>query len=161
VKRSRITLARLMVVVGVIALETAGFRALYQRTEELALGLALTGLASQIGLFCAVRGSGRSRAFWSGFAVIGAVMMATFAWGISVPGSGMYHIWSSYTGYADDALSSLFPYEPRWLPQDVAPSVIWSLPQLLAAMIGGLLAAFVMRQRVRAAGGRRIGSATP
>lgn len=97
VERAPITLARLMVIVGIIAVEIAGFRAVLHRSAELALGLAVTGFACQFGLFCAGRCSGRARAFWAGFVAIGLVMMATFAWGICFPESPMNDLWASYT----------------------------------------------------------------
>ena len=71
-KRTRITLARLMIVVAVVAVEVAAFIVACRSGEgETALGLAPTGLACQIGILCAVLSRGWSRAFWSGFVVFG------------------------------------------------------------------------------------------
>ncbi len=60
--KPQLTLARLMAVVGVIAVNIAAARALYLRDVELALGLALMGLASQFALLRASGvGAGRGR----------------------------------------------------------------------------------------------------
>ncbi|MDB5351787.1 MAG: hypothetical protein JWN86_3034 [Planctomycetota bacterium] len=158
-ERDRTTLARLMLVVGVIAVEFAGFRAFYLINDELALALALTGLASQFALVYAIRGRGLARAFWAGFVAIGSVMMATTAWAFTCPGSDISDLWSAYTDHVVDG-TAFVSYELRGFPQDVALSVVWFLPQLLAALSGGALATLVMRWCIRRADESRLGPAT-
>ena len=85
-KRTRITLARLMIVVAVVAVELAAFIiACRCLGGDWVRGLPPTALACQIGLLCAVLSRGLSRAFWTGFVVFGCAMMATFAWGLCFP----------------------------------------------------------------------------
>jgi hypothetical protein len=149
VEKPPLTLARLMAVVGVVAVNTAAARALYFRDEELALGLALMGLASQFALLRAIRRRGLARAFWSGFVTTGLAAMAMFAWGISFQDSVLFGWLLSYTRYADGVLA-LIPSAPRLyggggndLAIEVAAAFVWFIPQLLAAMVGGLSAALV------------------
>jgi hypothetical protein len=85
-KRPRITLAGLMIVIAVVAVDLAAF-ILDDRYlgGDWVRGLPPTALACQIGLLCAVLSRGLSRAFWTGFVVFGCAMMATFAWGLCFP----------------------------------------------------------------------------
>jgi hypothetical protein len=156
---TRITLAQLMVVVGVIALESAGFRAFY-RGDELTLGLALPVLACQFGLFGAVRGRGRVRAFCGGFVAFGLVMIVVFAWGMCFPKSRIYDLWASYIETAEGVLSTI-PNAPGWLFQDAGMAVVLSFPQLLAALIGGVLATLAMWRHVGRPGDRHLDPAEP
>ena len=85
-KRARITLARLMLVIAVVAVDLAAFILdLRYLGGDWVRGLPPTALACQIGLLCAVLSRGLSRAFWTGFVVFGCAMMATFAWGLCFP----------------------------------------------------------------------------
>jgi hypothetical protein len=156
-KRARITLARLMIVVAVVAVELAAFIFACRRVGgDWVLGLPLTGVACQIGLLCAVLSRGLSRAFWTGFVVFGCAMMAHFAWGLYFWESAVNDPWASYGDLAVGVI-----YDPQLLeageasPGNVAMAVIWFLPQLAAACVGGvfvLLVTLVMRPffRVRA-----------
>jgi hypothetical protein len=85
-KRARITLARLMLVIAVVAVDLAAF-ILDDRYlgGDWVRGLPPTALACQIGLLCGVLSRGLSRAFWTGFVVFSCAMMATFAWGLCFP----------------------------------------------------------------------------
>jgi hypothetical protein len=156
-KRPRITLARLMAIVAVVAVELAAFIVAVRSGEgELALWLAPTGLACQIALLCAVLSGGRWRAFWTGFVVFGSAMMAIVAWGAFFTESAANDALVSYVELAEVVIAPI-PNPPRWLSDggDVAMAVVFSLPQLAAACAGGvfvLLATLVMRPffRVRA-----------
>jgi hypothetical protein len=152
-KRARITLARLMIVIAVVAVDLAAF-ILDGRYlgGDWVRGLPPTALACQIGLFCAVLSRGLSRAFWTGFVIFGCTMMATFAWGLCFPlqESAVNDAWQSYGEFASNVYWGS-PYEE----EDVAMAVIWTLPQLAGACVGGvfvLLVTLVMRPffRVRA-----------
>ncbi len=144
-KRTRITLARLMAVVAVVAVDLAAFIvACRNDAGELALGLAPTGLACQIGLLCAVLSGGRSRAFWTGFVVFGCAMMATFAWASFFRESAVNEAWATYAEFAQGVIWSI-PFSP-WGPYDggdVFDATIFSLPQLAAACAGGIFASLV------------------
>jgi hypothetical protein len=144
-KRARITLARLMIVVAVVAVELAAFIVACRSGEgETALGLAPTGLACQIGMLCAVLSRGRSRAFWSGFVVFGCAMMMTWAWAGWFRESAANDAWVSYVELAEVVISTI-PRPPQWLSDggDVAMAVVLSLPQLAAACAGGVFISLV------------------
>ena len=161
-KRARITLARLMIVVAVVAVELAAFIVACDRVGgDWVRGLPPTALACQIGLLCAVLSRGLSRAFWTGFVVFGCAMMATFAWGLCFPlqESVVNDAWQSYGEFASNVLYWGSFYEE----EDVAMAVIWTLPQLAAACVGGvfvLLVTLVMRLFFRARARTRSGKGT-
>jgi hypothetical protein len=146
-KRPRITLAGLLIVIAVVAVDLAAFilDARYLGGDWVR-GLPPTALSCQIGLLCAVLSRGLSRAFWTGFVVFGCAMMATFAWGLCFPlqESAVNDAWLSYGEFASGVIWAS-PYEE----EDVAMAVIWTLPQLAAACAGGvfvLLVTLVMRR---------------
>jgi hypothetical protein len=160
-KRPRITLAGLMIVIAVVAVDLAAF-ILDDRYlgGDWVRGLPPTALACQIGLLCAVLSRGLSRAFWTGFVVFGCAMMATFAWGLCFPlqESAVNDAWRSYGEFASDVYWGS-PYEE----EDVAMAVIWTLPQLAAACVGGvfvLLVTLVMRPFFRVRARPRSGKGT-
>src|SRR5262245_52294277 len=102
-ERTRITLARLMIVVAVVAVELAAFIVACRLVGgDWVLGLPPMGVACQIGLLRAVLSRGLSRAFWTGFVVFGCAMMATFAWGLCFPfqQSAVDDAWVSYGDFA-------------------------------------------------------------
>jgi hypothetical protein len=144
-KRTRITLALLMAVVAVVAVDLAAFIiACRNSAGELALGLAPTGLACQIGLLCAVLTGGWSRAFWTGFVVFGCAMMATYAWACGFPESAVNDAWATYAEFAQGVIWTI-PLSP-WGPYDggdVFDATIFSLPQLAAACAGGVFASLL------------------
>src|SRR5215470_8313022 len=106
-KRPRITLAGLMIVIAVVAVDLAAFilDARYLGGDWVR-GLPPTALACQIGLLCAVLCRGLSRAFWTGFVVFGCAMMATFAWGLCFPfqESAVNDAWQSYAEFAEGVI---------------------------------------------------------
>ncbi len=103
---------------------------------------------------------GRARAFWLGFMVCGSLITASFVWAmlfpevngitragaiVKTPGSPMYSIWMRY-GSLGDRIAPLFvdletdDPEPFKGPIAVSTVLLWTLPQLLIALAGGLLA---------------------
>jgi hypothetical protein len=144
-KRTRITLARLMTVVAVVAVDLAAFIVACRSDKgELALGLAPTGLACQIGVLCAVLSGGRSRTFWVGFVVFGCAMMMTFVWAGWFTESAANDAWVSYAELAPGVISTI-PRAPQWLFDggDVSMAAVLCLPQLVAACVGGVFATLV------------------
>jgi hypothetical protein len=126
-KTTRITLARLMIVVAVVAVELAAFIVACRRVGgDWVLGLPPTGVACQIGLLCAVLSRGLSRPFWTGFVVFGSAMMATFAWGLCFPlqESAVNDAWVSY-GELAVGMVEASPRAPQLLSDggDVAMAV--------------------------------------
>jgi hypothetical protein len=155
----RITIAKTMVIVAIVALNAAIARALWDRNPEVLIGVAITGLAVEWAFFCFMRGHHRSRAFWLGFALLGSVALGSFVVGMSVPRevvgtavvagkirylnvSSLSALWMRYATLVSDHLET-------WLPRfgigtDLGPvavisikAVIWSLPQLFLAIVGG------------------------
>ena len=148
-KRARITLARLMIVVGVVAVELAAFAVAWRNEAvDLALGLAPMVLICEIGLLCAVLSGGRWRAFWTGFVVFGCAMTATYGWALCFQESAASDAWVSYNELVWDALSSM-PDDPRWrvVSVEATEAIIWSLPQLAVACAGGVVGYLVSRLR--------------
>jgi hypothetical protein len=144
-RRTRITLARLLTVVAVVGLELAAFIAACRSGKgELALGLAPTGLACQIGILCAVLSGGRSRGFWTGFVVFGSAMMATFVWAACFTESAANEAWASYAEVAPGVISTI-PCAPHWLFDggDGSMAAVLSRPQLAAACAGGVFAVLI------------------
>ncbi len=66
-KRPRITIARLMFAILVIALNAGLIRAFF--VQEMFYGVILLFFAMQVGLFLLLRSQGRARRFWVGFEV--------------------------------------------------------------------------------------------
>ena len=163
----RFSIARMMAIVGVIALNIATARILFAYEPELLIGVGLGVLVLQVGLFRLVRGRGTNRAFWVGFIVCGLITMTTLVWamlfpevvGLSstgvlerVPGSTMWTIWYGYARFVSEPiLVPMITYSG--IDPDVsnlggiliagARAVIWFLPQLLIAVAGGLLAGLI------------------
>jgi hypothetical protein len=144
-KRTRITLARLMAFVAVVAVQLAALAvALRYDESELTLGLAPTGFACEIGLLWAVLSGGWLRAFWTGFVVFGCAMMATFVWAECFTESAANEAWASYAEFAWGVISGTAPPQ-QWLfaGGDVGTAEVLSLPQLAAACAGGVFASLV------------------
>jgi hypothetical protein len=155
---TRISVGRLMAVVGIVALNLAAARGLAACDEMLAVGVMPIALVLQVALFRLIRTpEGRRRAFWIGFITAGFLMMLSFVWAnrfsgsvgiakdpvtgksrrVVIPGSlGGDRIYAIWAGYVDAVVRRL-PYVPQ--SRLVAP-VILLMPQMLAASAGGLLA---------------------
>ena len=116
-KKTRITLARLMGVVAVVAVDLAAFIVACRNDQgELALGLAPTGLAFQIGLLCAIMSRGRWRAFWSGFVVFGCADDGDLCiLGQVVQESAATGAWASYAELAEGVISTIPACSMQWL----------------------------------------------
>ena len=92
-KRPRMSIARLMGVVAVLALNAGAARAFVVRDEDdLLIGVALMAVALQVGLLF----RRRSPRFFAGFLVAGLVAMGSFLWAYETP--------SSVTRYPDGTL---------------------------------------------------------
>jgi hypothetical protein len=61
----RLSIAKLMVVVGIIALNIAAVRTLFGYSMEMLAGAAVSGLMLQIGFLRLKRNQGGRRAFWT------------------------------------------------------------------------------------------------
>jgi hypothetical protein len=142
-KRPRITIARLMVVVGIIALNAALLRAFF--VQEMFSGGILSFFALQAGLFCLLRSRGRVRRFWAGFEVSGTLaVMALFSCEF-FPGSALSRLVMSYTDFIVDLVIFRLPFSTSYLLLDAHIdcflAVVYFIPELFTALLGGLLAA--------------------
>lgn len=166
----RFSIAGLMILVLVVALNFAVGRFLMRGAMLSALGLMLSGPLLELSLWRLFRCRGRSRAFWAGTLVCGLPIAASFVWWtmhppgccmlvrapnvVPTPDPLVVVLWSSYGGYADDLVYSIleqFHIEPIDSELGVWV-VIASLPQLVFALAGGMLARFLIS---------RFGTATP
>jgi hypothetical protein len=171
VNSPRLSITTLMVVVAIIALDIAALRALFAHNPMLPIGLCLIGIALHVGLFQLARSRDKARAFWTGFIACGLVSAMSFAWGmlfprfvdlartgapLRTPSSAMGQLWMLYAEHVAIGLDSL-PFLSRFLrrmrPGSITNwgllAVIWSLPQFLVALIGGVLARLLYRPRGR------------
>jgi hypothetical protein len=135
------------------------------------------GLALNIGVLCMLRTRGRARAFRVGFLVCGAIAMMSAAWAALTPagsvrsatggpneiryGSGIWFIWQSYFIAATNCLESLgFDIRSFSPPSLDKPGVGYItivglmafVPQVVAALVGGLVARSMIRRHTIAPG---------
>src|SRR5262245_51179543 len=81
----RLSLARMMVLVGLLAAHLAAARMLFAYNAVLLIGLMVGTIALQVAVFRLFRSRGRTRAFWAGFLVSGLMVMASFVWATIFP----------------------------------------------------------------------------
>lgn len=148
----RVSLASLMVVVVVIAIELTAVRALSTYLVRLAFVPVLSGLVLQVGLIKLARRRGRERMFWAGF--IGAVSLALIScvWEESAPNSRTPwgSPWLGYMSAVDRFLPALsIRTDPRgWPVMLVATNApVLFLPQLLVGVAGGILVCMFPRRQ--------------
>jgi hypothetical protein len=159
------SVATLMVVVAVVAVNLGIARVVFAYNPVLLEGVVLSGLALQAGGLLLARSRGRIRAFWIGFLAFGSMAMATVVWAmvfapnvgiahdpitgneiiINVPGSLMWTLWSGYFRYVLTYVAGHLDVDPE--PVGVITALIWSLPQFLVAVVGGLLCRLVAGRR--------------
>jgi hypothetical protein len=161
------SIAKMMAIVGVVALNLAAARLLLSHSLYLLIGASLIGLSLQVGSFRLVRSRNRVRMFWVGFVAFGSLAMLSFLWGTifapitrvaaprsrmhyaPIPGSPMWTLWHAYFGFAVQFLGFL-PYSSQILGIGgempvITVAAITFLPQLLIAAAGGLLTRLVVR----------------
>ncbi len=164
----RISISRLMAIVAVVAINVAVGRAVFEHDPEILIGVALLGLAIQGAIVAAFRAK-RGRAFWVGFAVLGAAAIGSFAWGmtlpeeliaVAVPGQPsrlvnvgtMSVLWLDYGSFVADRLEPVLlglgmdpNIDPNGPTAVAIRGLVWALPQLAAALAGGAGAWGIMR----------------
>ena len=151
--RPRLSMAKLMAIVAIIALNIAALRALFFSRMELALGIMPIGIVLQVGLLKAIRNQGRSRFFWTGFSILGTAAAASFIWAAFFDKSWLGIGWISYTLSANAFLRSYAPglglsmYSPNKWIIIVTVAIICFVPQLAAALIGGLSGVLIANRR--------------
>jgi CDP-diglyceride synthetase len=171
-KPPQFSIVKLMVIVGVVALDFAAARILLAYNQEMLIGIALGGLVLQVGFFRLIRSRGRGRAFWVGFIVCGLMAMTTLVWAmrfpevfgirggalIRTPGSPLHTVWYGYAKFVSERIIAPVLYNPRINPGPnrdsvvggasivAIRSIVWFLPQILIAIVGGLLTSLIGRR---------------
>jgi hypothetical protein len=146
----RVSTKTLMALVAVVAVDCAAGRALWGYHRALLLGVVVTALAVQIGLFRLYLTRGRHRAFWAGFVAGGAMAMATLYRSAVDPPSASRAAWLGYDVFVLEQLGRL-PVAPVILSQrdigasgctpfELTGAVVLAVPQLALALVGGLAA---------------------
>lgn len=180
--KSQVSIAGMMAVVLIAAVNVAVARALLGYNAEILIGIALSGLTLQAAIFRLTR-RGSNRVFWAGFVSFGMLAAASFIWGMILP-RGLVAVaspgqaprlinvsWASawWLGYARSVGEILEPWlghvsllvDPDGIASVVIRSLVWSAPQLLAALVGGLCALVTTRAggtRFSDRGGSRVAS---
>ena len=176
-KLPRLSIVELMTVISIVAVDVAATRVLLEDNDLLG-GIAPMGLTLQIGIYWLIRSRGRVPPFWVGFLAFGAMAMMSFLGaelscpGDSVaidpktgqtvvttfPGSTIWSLWARYGRFVFKTLQSL--PNSGWIVGDGGDShghgeipvttkiFILSLPQLVFAVAGGVVAMWLVR-RVR------------
>ena len=153
----RNTIAALMLVVIIVALNLAAARAIYMFEPWRLAGVGPISLAIQAGLFYLIRSRGRPRqyAFWAGFEAGSILGLWSFLY-VLVPDSIVGSIWDAYAAVIDEFLRVNFglpvlnrnPLDPVFL---AAVAVFAFLPQVLMGLgAGGLALSFTWSRRSRA-----------
>ncbi|QEH38782.1 hypothetical protein OJF2_73900 [Aquisphaera giovannonii] len=157
----RFSIAAGMVVVLIVAANLTVATALFAHNAEIFVGMAPTLIALQAVAFRLLRRRSNP-AFWLGFLAFGSLAMASFAWGMTLPRelvavaypgqsprlvnvSKASSLWLSYGSSAGDVLerwlgSSRQLVDPEGPAGVLVRSLVWSAPQLLFALAGGLCA---------------------
>jgi hypothetical protein len=164
-KRPRITIARLLLAILVIAFNAALIRAFFD--DGSFSGIILLLFAMQVGLLFLLRSQGRGRLFWVGFEMAGfATIIALFRYDLTA--SALYFYVSSYQDFAFNTV-----IESPHIPPPVANflmeysqllyAAVSFAPELVMALMGGLFAMLAgpgLRRRVEPESSRSSLSAT-
>ena len=147
--RPRSSIAMLMGVVGIVALNMAVARVIYEFLPWRLAGAFLIGVVVQVGLFCLICSRNRPRlyAFWAGIELGALIGLTSFLYA-RVPDSWVGALWEAYAVFIDDFLLTRFGFSVlKRGPEDpvmlVTVAVFAFLPQLLMALVGGFLGLFV------------------
>jgi hypothetical protein len=167
VKRPRLSISKVMLVVATAAINLGVGRILYDFHPDLPVGMVLNAFALQAAAVILFYRRGKGRAFWAGFLACGLIAMMAFIWGmvfatntgiaidpatgsmmkVTIPGSVLWTFWSGYFEFIQTQVVEKLGYE--FDPTGIMAALIWYLPQLFVAMIGGLLAGIIIRWRAK------------
>jgi hypothetical protein len=141
-RRPRFTIARGLGLTAVLAVNAALLRAFI--IQEMFIGGILIFVALQFGLWCLLHSRGMLRRFWWGFEISGtAAVLVLFSCDF-FPGSPLNRLVMSYTGIAANLAFSHLPtpqadhLDEHW---DLFLAVVYFVPELVVALLGGLTAA--------------------
>jgi len=153
----RVTLSNLAALVAVVAVNLWFGRSLWGLRSDHLLVVIVTGPALQVGLLLAFLKRGLTRAFWLGFVLTCSAAIASLYQAITRPFSPSWHLWTAYFDFAQFSLRRLsdapYLFNPTRSPDlGISPweltfAAILSVPQLTAALAGGLLALLIAKWR--------------
>lgn len=154
----RLSIARLMLVIAIIAINIAAARAILPDHIEILVGVALMWLGLQIALVRMFDQRGERQAFWAGFLVFGFLAISSYVWAmmfpstllvtpggpvIETPGSPVYPIWNGYLGLLISFLEGMVGRgadKVAVLALGLILMIVWiALPQGVTAISGGFL----------------------
>jgi hypothetical protein len=156
-----------MILVGVIALNLTVIRSAHGLLLPWESPALLPFISLQFAALIALRHTGRTRAFWTGYLLGGLPLTASFLLGmfspgaygidqdgnhIAIPGSTSFELWHSYTESSLDFLQPRLRGIHPLLVESLDASqllglLLWVLPQFLASFLGGILALQLLRLR--------------
>lgn len=141
----RNSIARLMWIVGIVALNLAVGRSIFLSEPWRLAGIGPIAVAIELGLVCLIRARGRPRryAFWTGFEAGSVLGLWSFVC-VRVPESRVGALWDEYGAFIDGQLRAAYglsvldrgPLDPVFLSMI---AVFAFLPQLLLGIAGGFL----------------------
>jgi hypothetical protein len=139
-----------MIVVAAVALDLCAYRALYEYDDGWMCEVALGGIALQMLPFCIAFSRGQVRIFWAGFSVSLLVVLIAFL--VTTPGSVLWPLKVGYgplvTKHDRDLVQSLKRFQGGvFVPTYKA--MVWFLPQLIIASVGGLTVKLIVGRRRR------------
>jgi hypothetical protein len=161
-RRFRFTISRWMAATAVLGGNIGLVRAYLLAERELFDFGFLILFALQLGLWRYLRTRGNGRRFWLGFEASG--LAATLALLYAFSGPPLERLVAWYTDAASDLSYLDLPARvDDWLMQhwDWFLAVIYFLPELLAAALGGLLAACLFKVREERVGTTRPAPSVP
>ncbi len=145
-RRLRFTIGQCMCWTAVVAVNAAVVRAFF--VDGLLCGAILIFVALQAGLWQILHSRGSARRFWMGFEVGGISAILAMFICETFPESQLNRVLSSYTSVA---MNVAFAYLPDTLVdiidlnQDFLLAVVYFVPELVFALLGGVTAAFLAR----------------
>lgn len=175
-KLPRLSIAEIMTVVGIVALNLAAARAFSDDYHELLCEVAPMAVTLQVGILSLIRSRGRVRAFETGYVAFGSLAMASFIGAVffcpsdsvtidpktgqavvrTSPGAPIWVLWSRYGRFVFKTLENL--PNSDFIVGDGGDShgddgvplgtkaLILSLPQMVFAVAGGLFSSLIKRR---------------
>ena len=136
---------------AVVAFNLSAYRALYAYDEGWMSEVALGGLALQVLPFCVAFSRGQVRMFWAGFTAL--LVAAMIACVVTTPGSPLWSIKFGYgsfvTKHNRNFVQSLKSYQNSGIIVPMYKAIIWFVPQLLIASVGGLTVNLIVGRKHR------------
>jgi hypothetical protein len=149
VKRPISSTATLMAVVAAVAVTAGIVRVFTPINPNYPAAIAPMAFALQLGSIGLIRTHGRARAFWVGFVAAGSLALLSLLFGLAFHGSTLNRLWYFYFEFTGIPLFEWFPQVfMREAIRVPATAAILLVPQLFAALFGGLLARGIARQRL-------------